>query len=216
MRLHLGCGQVHLEEYINIDFPLSEHTVQETSVADEFHDLTKLHYKPKTIDEVRLHHTFEHFPRHIAVALLASWHTWLKRGGLIHIEVPDFEESTKVVLDQASSDHDRKVALRHIFGSNEASWATHYEGWTEDHFRQLFKLFGFKVLKIEKTAYLATRNITVLAKKTSLIELTPKKARNLAAKYLEGFTVNDSAFEKSLLNIWLNEFEEQFRISCVR
>jgi predicted SAM-dependent methyltransferase len=216
MKLHLGCGQVYLEGYTNIDFPLTEHTVQQRSVADEFHDLTKLHYKPKSIEEVRLHHTYEHFPRHMAVALLAGWHTWLKRGGLVHIEVPDFEESAKLALNTKTPDHDRKVAMRHIFGSNEAPWATHYEGWTELGFRELMKIFGFKVLSLEKSAYMATRNITVIAKKTGLTELNPTKARKLAEIYLKSFTVNDSEFEKSLLNIWLSEFDEQFKINCAR
>lgn len=213
MKLHLGCGQVYLEGYTNIDFPLDKHTVQQKSVADEFHDLTKLHYKPKSIEEVRLHHTFEHFPRHIAVALLAGWHTWLRRGGLVHIEVPDFEESAKLALNRKAPEHDRKVAMRHIFGSNEAPWATHYEGWTEASFRELLKIYGFKIVNIEKTAYMATRNITVIAKKTSLTELNQSKARKLASEFLRGYTVNDSDFEKSLLNIWLGEFDDQFKIN---
>jgi predicted SAM-dependent methyltransferase len=213
MKLHLGCGQVYLEGYVNIDFPLSEHTVQQKSIADELHDLTKLRYKSKSIDEVRLHHTFEHFPRHIAVALLAGWHTWLKRGGLVHIEVPDFEESAKLALNNKTSIHDRKVAMRHIFGSNEAPWATHYEGWTEASFRELLKLFGFKIISLEKSAYMATRNITVIAKKTSLTELSQSKARKRASDFLQGYTVDNSDFEASLLNIWLGEFDNQFKVN---
>lgn len=211
MKLHLGCGQVYLDGYTNIDFPLSEHTVQEKSVADEFHDLTKLYYKAKSIDEVRLHHVYEHFPRHIALAMIISWHTWLKQGGRIHIEVPDFEESAKLVVDNKASDHDRKVALRHIFGSNEAPWATHYEGWSEHSLREVCELLGFKNIQIEKTSYMATRNVIVRATKRTFTEIDTKKARKLAIKYLKGFTVNDSEFEIILLNIWLDEFEEQLK-----
>ena len=210
MKLHLGCGQVYLEGYTNIDFPLSEHTVQEKSIADEFHDLTKLHYKSKSIDEVRLHHVYEHFPRHVALALLVSWHTWLKRGGSIRIEVPDFEESSRLVLDKKATEHDRKVALRHIFGSNEAPWATHYEGWSERSLREVCELLGFKKVEIEKTSYMATRNVIVKATK-GFGEIDEKKARKLAAKYLKSFTVNDSEFEVSLLKIWLSEFDEQLK-----
>ena len=81
MKLHLGCGQIYLNGYVNIDYPLTEHTVQQASVADEFCDLTNMHYKAGSIEEVRLHHVFEHFPRAQAIALLASWHSWLQRGG---------------------------------------------------------------------------------------------------------------------------------------
>ncbi len=215
MKLHLGCGQVYLEGYINIDYPLDKHTVQEKSVADEFHDLTKLRYKAKTIDEVRLHHVYEHFPRNVALALLASWHTWLKKGGKIHIEVPDFDESAKLVLDPKAPDRDRKVALRHIFGSNEAPWATHYEGWSADRLTEVLRLFGFKNIKIEQTAYLATRNVIVTAKK-GLREIDAKKARELTKKYLHNFTLNESEFETSLLEIWLKEFDKQYKVCAAK
>ena len=36
IRLHLGCGENHLDGYVNIDFPQSSHSVQENSGADYF------------------------------------------------------------------------------------------------------------------------------------------------------------------------------------
>lgn len=210
MKLHLGCGQVYLEGYRNIDFPLSEHTVQEKTIADEHADLTKLNYDHGSIEEVRLHHVFEHFPRHIAIALLAGWQMWLKRGGRLMIEVPDFTESAKLVLDENTPNRDKGVALRHIFGSNEAPWAIHYEGWTEENFVRILKSFGFTNIKVNKEAYKATRNITVTAKK-GLISLNHKKAYAAAKKYLHDFTVDDTSFEVSLLEIWMKEFDEQLK-----
>ena len=85
MKLHLGCGQRYFEGYVNIDYPQSEHTVQQKSVADQFANLMELRYRKGTIDEVRLHHVFEHFPRATACALLASWNSWLKIGGILRI-----------------------------------------------------------------------------------------------------------------------------------
>lgn len=213
MKLHLGCGQVYLEGYVNIDYPLSEHTLQQKTVADKFADLRELTYKRKTVEEVRLHHVFEHFPRHIALALLASWHTWLKRGGVIHIEVPDFDESAKLVLNNSASDRDRKVALRHIFGSNEAPWATHYEGWSAKRLREALAAFGFKNIEIEQTEYLATRNVIIKAKK-GFRELDAKKASTAAKKYLHNFTLDESDFETTLLDIWLKEFAAQYRTTA--
>jgi predicted SAM-dependent methyltransferase len=208
MKLHLGCGQVYLDGYVNIDYPLTEHTVQAKSVADKFADLTKLRYLEGTIEEVRLHHVFEHFPRTSAVALLASWHSWLKKGGRVHIEVPDFDGTAELVLNLKTPEKDRKVAIRHIFGSNEAPWAVHYDGWSEERFRELFNTFGFKTEKVEKNSYLATRNIEVVAKKN---KRTPSKDKiqKIAREYLRQFTVNDSEFETRLLGIWMSQFNEQ-------
>jgi hypothetical protein len=210
VKLHLGCGQVYLEGYTNIDFPLDEHTVQTKTVADEFADLTKLRYKGESIEEVRLHHTYEHFNRPVALALLASWHSWLKMGGRMHIEVPDFDGSAKVALSRFSSDRDRKVALRHIFGSNEAPWATHYEGWSKERLIEVFSIFGFAIESTEKTAYLATRNITIIGVKD---EAAPSKEEMVerAKMYLTGFTLDESEFETRLLGIWLDQFKEQLK-----
>lgn len=208
MKLHLGCGQVYLNGYQNIDFPLEQHTVQEKSIADEYADIRLLKYDKNSIEEVRLHHLFEHFPRHIAIALLAAWQTWLTKGGKIVIEVPDFIESSKLILNNNTNNRDRNIALRHIFGSNEAPWATHYEGWTKNNFINILKRFGFKDIKFEKSQYLATRNITVTATK-GLFNLSISKAEKEARNYLREFTVNDSDFELHLLDIWLDEFKNQ-------
>jgi hypothetical protein len=209
-RLHLGCGQIYLEGYTNIDYPLSEHTVQQESVADEFADLTNMRYRPETIDEVRLHHVFEHFPRTQAMALLASWHSWLKRDGVAHIEVPDFDATARLVLGRFTDTQDRKVAIRHIFGSNEASWAVHYDGWSKSRLSELFETFGYEVIKIEHTAYKATRNISIIGRK---INKTPdqKKLTLKARNYLKSFTVDDSEFEKRLLDIWVTAFADQLK-----
>jgi predicted SAM-dependent methyltransferase len=208
MKLHLGCGQVYLDGYVNIDYPLTEHTVQQSSVADEFADLTALRYKAGTIDEVRMHHVFEHFRRTVISAMLASWHSWLKPGGVVHLEMPDFDASALIVLDYKAKDRDRKVAIRHIFGSNEAPWAVHYDGWSEERLRELFKVFGFKVDTVEKTAYLATRNITIIGHKKNK---TLSKAQMIsdARAYLSGFNVDESDTENRLLDIWMTDFTDQ-------
>lgn len=207
-KLHLGCGQIYLEGYINIDYPLTEHSVQHASVADEFADLTKLRYGAETIDEVRLHHVFEHFPRTQALALFISWHSWLKKGGRLHIEVPDFNETAKLVLEAATNERTRKVAIRHIFGSNEAAWAVHYDAWSKQRFEELCKLFGFKVEKIDQTSYMATRNIALVAKKNKKTQSKEDLLKN-AKKYLDDFTVNDSPDEKELLEVWFKDFKSQ-------
>lgn len=62
LKLHLGCGEVYLDGYRNIDYPPSEHTVQTQTKVDEYADiLRELVYPRASIEEVRLHHVFEHF-----------------------------------------------------------------------------------------------------------------------------------------------------------
>ncbi|MFO7733951.1 MAG: methyltransferase domain-containing protein, partial [Candidatus Aminicenantes bacterium] len=98
LRLHLGCGEVFLRNYVNIDFPPSSHTVQHKAVADVFADLKDLSFPAFSVDEVRLHHVFEHFDRPTSLALLCTWQQWLKIGGVLIIETPDFEAAVKRML----------------------------------------------------------------------------------------------------------------------
>src|SRR5215471_235356 len=150
MRLHLGCGERYFPGYINLDYPLTEHSVQRKSVADQFANLLDLKYPAETIDEVRLHHVFEHFSRPHACALLAGWNSWLKPKGILHIEVPDFEETAKAVLSSFASGQAQAVGLRHIFGSQEAHWAYHLEGYTAARLGKFLEQFGFEVNNVRQ------------------------------------------------------------------
>ena len=206
-KLHLGCGQRYMEGYVNIDYPLSEHSVQTRSVADKLADLTKLRYSEKSIEEVRLHHVFEHFLRQDAIALLASWNSWLVDGGTLHIEVPDFNRTALVALNPRSSDRAKGVALRHIFGSNEAHWAVHYEGWSEKLLKTALGAMGFSMAKVKRNSWKKTHNIEVIATKQSSI--TQADARKSAKTYLHNFTLDDSKGEQDLLKTWMKDFDAQ-------
>src|SRR5579859_5581695 len=85
IRLHLGCGERYLEGYVNVDFPPDTQALMDTSKADMHADLTKLEYEPDSVQEVRLHHVFEHFDRPTALRLLLDWYDWLIPGGLLTI-----------------------------------------------------------------------------------------------------------------------------------
>ena len=113
LRLHLGCGENRFDGYVNVDYQPSEHTVQRRIAADLFADITTLDLPDLTVDEVRLHHVFEHFNRPSALALLIRWHRWLKTGGRLHIETPDLMGNAELLLSDLS--WKTKMALvRHI------------------------------------------------------------------------------------------------------
>jgi len=209
IKLHLGCGQRYFEGYVNIDYPLSEHSVQQSSVADEFANLFDLNYAKDSIDEVRLHHVFEHFSRAQACALIAGWNSWLKINGRLHIEVPDFEKTAKAVLRAFSSNKAQSVGLRHIFGSQEAHWAVHYEGYTAKRLKHLLEQFGYSVQQIKQSRYLDTYNLEVIATKSR--SLTPEQCLQAAEQYLSGFLVADVDSERELLKVWMNDTREQLQ-----
>jgi predicted SAM-dependent methyltransferase len=205
MRLHLGCGTVYLPGYVNIDYPLNQQTSQHTShtPVDLYADITSLHYETASVDEIRLHHVFEHFDRATALRLLVEWYDWLTEDGLLTIETPDFDRCIKAYLLGNTSAKGK--ALRHIFGSHDAHWAVHYDGWDKAKFTSYLSALGYHNLKFSFSAWRGTYNITVQARKTApFANLSQRK--QAAEKLLRFSLVDDSPTEQNVLSIWMKAF----------
>lgn len=162
-RLHLGCGTRYLDGYINIDYPPSEHTVQSQIEVDRYADILKLWYPKNSVKEIRLHHVFEHFPRQIALALLCRWNDWLVPGGLLWIETPDVMASARALVSPFTSENARLQILRHLFGSHEAQWAAHWDGWYKSRFSTTLSALDFSRIEFIQSSWEALRNIEVKA-----------------------------------------------------
>jgi len=206
LRLHLGCGERHLGGYVNIDYPSIEHTVQTKSAADVFADITALQFPDQTVDEIRLHHVFEHFDRPAALALLCKWNLWLKTGGSILIETPDFEANLALIESPQYSYKQKQGILRHIFGSHEAEWAVHKDGWYKDKFQHVLSGFGFGDIQFEYTEWQMTKNITVRAKKQRIVNLS--ELQQVAKYLLRNSMIDESASEERLWQVLCHKFEE--------
>lgn len=141
LRLHLGCGEKIFKGYINIDFPQKQHNVLKVN-ADFYADIRALNFPPECIDEIRLHHVFEHFGRVEALSLLIKWHSWLKIGGLLRIETPDIIGSAKTLVSDAPWDI-KMATIRHLAGDQTAPWGYHVDHWSEDRFRHTLRNLGF-------------------------------------------------------------------------
>lgn len=207
-RLHLGCGQRYLDGYINIDFPLDNHSVQQHSVADRHADITTLVFPARSVAEVRLHHVFEHFRRPVACALLATWNAWMIDGATLHVEVPDLQRSAWVLANPFAPLAAKALTERHLFGSHEASWAAHFEAYSEQLLRHMFETFGFTVTQVTRNSWAGTHNLEVIAHKKA--DLPGDDACRMAARrYLETFLVDRSESEIILLDTWLAQFDSQ-------
>lgn len=207
MKLHLGCGQRYFHGYTNVDFPIDLHTVQGKSVADFHADILALKYPSNSVEEIRLHHVFEHFTRPIACALLASWHSWLKPDGIIHLEVPDFEKTARVVLGRFSSNSKKCVAMRHLFGSHEADWAVHREGYTPGSMSVLLQTYGYEITKVMKNKWKGTYNFEIIGKKIAVDTKDKEDFKAITETYLTNFLVHES--ESALLLVWLEMYSDQ-------
>lgn len=202
LRLHLGCGEVYLPGYTNIDLASEHHTIQRQARADVFADVTQLNYPSGSVDEIRLHHVFEHFDRHTAVRLLIDWYVWLKEGGKLVIETPDFERSARAVMNHRQV-HDQLKVLRHIFGSHEAAWAVHKDGWYQAKFELYLGALGYGDLFFSRSEWQGTYNITVTATKVRPTK-TREQLLKAAADILRLSLIDDSESEQRIFGVWLD------------
>lgn len=218
IKLHLGCGTRYLDGYINIDHPPTEHSVQQHLVADRYVDIRQLDFPASSVDEIRLHHVFEHFPRQIALALLCKWVDWLKPGGVLHIETPDVMRSAWAFISPFATKKTRNQIIRHLFGSHEASWAAHWDGWYAGRFKETLRILGFESIRCYHTRWGALRNIEVIARRGANV-VTSTEHEERVKKILADSLVTHVTFksvnsisdsEIEMLKVWMDEWRDAY------
>jgi hypothetical protein len=199
---------VYLSGYLNVDFPPELGVASGTSHPDVEADIVSLDCPPATLAEVRLHHVFEHFERAVALALLVRWYEWLEPGGVLTIETPDFERCVDGFGSRPLEE--QSLILRHVFGSQEARWAHHADGWSERRFDDVLTRLGFESVVTERSSsdelgLLA--NVIVSARKPSVA--LPRDAREAAAVALLRQSMNGlNPTEERLAARWVETFEQ--------
>ena len=206
LKLHLGCGENYLPGYVNIDCPSTQHTVQRTSKADLYADLRQLNYPNASVQEIRLHHVFEHFDRVTALGLLIDWYGWLKSGAQVIIETPDFLRCADEFV-RSNRPADQQKLIRHLFGSQEASWAVHYDGWHQAKFESTLTALGFQDLLFTHSEWRGTYNITVKARKVEPF-MSRQDQEQAAESILRAYLVDDSPTERQMLKVWTTQLVE--------
>jgi SAM-dependent methyltransferase len=195
-----------LPGYINIDFPAAEHQIQTKAVADLFSDVTSLLFPSESLDEIRLHHLFEHFSRVTALALLIRWHEWLKPGGKLVIETPDLEGSAKILLSDLPWQM-KTATVRHLAGDKADTWAYHVDHWFPERFQKTLSRLGFTDIQITSSnwphePYLA--NVTAVAIKST--SLTRDELLSAADSILWESTVSPT--EKKMFSTWQKQLRD--------
>jgi glycosyltransferase involved in cell wall biosynthesis/predicted SAM-dependent methyltransferase len=151
LRLHLGCGEQRFDGYVNIDYPADQHNVMRVR-PDYEANITQMDFPPQSVDEVRLHHVFEHFNRVTALAMLIKWQQWLKIGGVLHLETPDLMGSAEIMVSNLPWNI-KMGTVRHLAGDQAAEWAYHVDHWFPDRYKHTLGALGFGNVRTESTRW---------------------------------------------------------------
>lgn len=86
MKLHVGCGDVILAGWTNLDIDNKEGV----DVTDDARTLSKI--PDESCDIIYACHVLEHFGRNEVANVLKVWNKKLKKNGCLRLSVPDFSK----------------------------------------------------------------------------------------------------------------------------
>ena len=131
MRINLGCGDVHMDGFVNVDIRETEAT---DVVADASEYLKGL--EADSVLQIEMHHVVEHLDKTAVPPLLAQAARVLKSGGFIAIECPNMGRMPAILTEGA---------LRLIYGGQEHEHDYHKWGYTPQTLGKLVEGAGLRV-----------------------------------------------------------------------
>ncbi len=109
LRLHLGCGEKHLSDYINIDF-------KKTSATDFVCDYTNLSFPSQSVELIKTYYMIEHLSKDIFSKALHNWWDILIPGGKLIIKCHVFDKTVEGSLEGEEARHDNIFSLQQFTG----------------------------------------------------------------------------------------------------
>jgi predicted SAM-dependent methyltransferase len=135
-RLHLGCGNIHIRDWCNVD-------VLKTGATDLVLDIESLPgIVNNSVEKIYSCHVLEHFSTKDIPIILARWHDVLEPGGEIRISVPDLDKITKIYQDN----------INHFLTPGNQPWIAliygyHKTGFNYTYLKELLAAVGFSSIK---------------------------------------------------------------------
>lgn len=137
VRLHLGCGYVEHDSFINIDIsPLHHvHYIQKIDKLTRFQDAS--------VDLIYACHCLEHFSHRELPSILNEWKRVLKSDGVLRISVPDFDKLLIVYKSTGFLDS----ILHPLLGSHDNKYDIHKSVFNKSLLEELFLSAGFSTVR---------------------------------------------------------------------
>lgn len=138
--LHLGCGDINVPGFINIDKRPFSHVHYLSGVE-------KLPFiRNNTIDLIYISHCLEHIPHGKIENVLNEYNRVLKSGGILRISVPNFH----ILSDIYNETEDLNNILHPLFGSQEHKYNFHFSTFDYKSLESLLIKNNFKDIKLWK------------------------------------------------------------------
>ena len=136
IKLHLGCGNVHLPGFVNVDINPGE-------AVDLVCDIRQLPYEANSVQEIYACAVIEHFGRREWESVLAHWVSLLSKGGIIRISTTDFESCANHYIKH----RDLSLLQGLLIGGQKDRWDWHGVVFDFEMLSTALKRLGLKKIK---------------------------------------------------------------------
>jgi len=137
IKLHLGCGERKMPDFINID-------IRKTEAVDVIGDISKdLPYEDETVDLIYSCANIEHFGRKEWIEIIKYWFKLLKTGGTLRLSTADFEE----VCKEYTENKDITKLLGFVVGGQKNDYDWHGMIFDFKLLKEELEKIGFKNIK---------------------------------------------------------------------
>lgn len=139
MLLHIGCGDISVPGFINVDARPQPHVHIITT------NLFRLTMIPDNVaDLIYMSHVLEHVSHRDIIATLREMHRILKDGGVLRISVPDFD---RIIDIYQATERDITAIEQPLMGGQDYAFNYHYAVFNDAHLRRTLLKSRFRETK---------------------------------------------------------------------
>jgi predicted SAM-dependent methyltransferase len=155
IRLHFGCGDKLLEDYINCDTMAWNPKIIKNDI------IKPLPLDDNTVDEILSVHVIEHIPRHFIISIFIEWYRVLKPGGFVATEWPDLLKTCQEIINNpdcfwTNNEELLKRTLKSVY-SDYTKYPilemVHKWGYSAESMSRILKTVGYSKVETQTNLY---------------------------------------------------------------
>lgn len=131
-RFNLGCGMNKMEGFINVD----DNPICEPDICGK---VQYMDCQPESVDRIVASHVLEHLEVPEAYMIVQRFYSWLTKGGVLFVSVPDTGKICRYIADG----HEDEILFLWLYGSGRNDEMSHRWGYTDKTIRKVLQDAGF-------------------------------------------------------------------------